>query len=223
MPRRPSSRVSPPTASSPRVARPARPAPSPLGVPSIEVLTTFQAARELGVVFSTVNYWVDDGTLPGFRTPGGHRRIRREDLEAFKAARGFAGPSGSRRSLLLVEDDHPFRRALKRNLAKADLPVDVLEADNGFDAGRLIVEKRPVVVVLDIHLPGVDGFEVMRQVGTMPHRPGIVAISGHAPGAYEARSRRLGAAAFLAKPFDPERLVRVIRGLLGVQEASRGD
>lgn len=190
---------------------------------SAEILTTFQVARELGVVFSTVNYWVDDGALPGFRTPGGHRRIRRDDLEAFKASRGFAGPSGGRRSLLIVEDDHPFRRALKRHLTKAALPVEILEADNGFDAGRLIVEKRPALVVLDIHLPGVDGFEVMRRVATMSHHPRIVAISGHAPRAYEERTLKLGAAAFLAKPFEPADLVRVIRGLLCLEESAHVD
>lgn len=181
------------------------------------LLTTFQAARELGVAFSTINYWVDDGTLPGFRTPGGHRRIRRTDLEAFKTAHRYGQPGPRERRLLLVDDDDGFRRALKRRLGRAQLPVSIIEADNGFDAGRRIVEEKPVLVVLDIHLPGIDGFEVLRQVAEMPYHPKIVAISGHAPKEYRERAEKLGAAAFFPKPLDMDDFFEQIRSLLGVR------
>jgi excisionase family DNA binding protein len=181
------------------------------------LLTTFQAARELGVAFSTINYWIDDGTLSGFRTPGGHRRIRRTDLEAFMAAHRYGQPGPRERRLLLVDDDDGFRRALKRRLVRARLPVSIIEADNGFDAGRRIVEEKPILVVLDIHLPGIDGFEVLRQVAAMPFHPKIVAISGHAPSEYQERALKLGAAAFFPKPLDTDGFLELIRSLLGVK------
>ncbi len=193
----------------------ATPAPAPL-------LTTFQAAKELGVVFSTVNYWVDEGTLPGFRTPGGHRRIRRDDLEAFKVAYSY-GRAPRSRTLLVVDDDRSFRRALVRRVKREGLAEEIVEADNGFDAGRFIVEKKPMVVILDIHLPGIDGFEVMRAVASMAHHPRIVAISGHSPVQYRKRALRLGASAFFAKPIATDEFLSVIRALLEQKVTAHGD
>lgn len=177
-------------------------------------LTTFEAARRLGVAFSTINNWIDSGTLPGFRTPGGHRRIWPADFDAFvtKFEYGRTGPK--RKKILLVDDDNAFRRALKRKLVAVKLRADFLEADNGFDAGRLIVEEKPAVVVLDIHLPGLDGFAVMQRLTVMTHRPKVIAVSGHSPIEYRARLLKLGAIAFFTKPIDTDAFLAAMRGAL---------
>lgn len=185
----------------------------PNGADAKRVLTTFEAAKELGVAFSTVNYWVDSGMLRGFRTPGGHRRIPRASLDAFIAEYHYGRIDVPAR-VLIVDDDAAFRRSMKRRLTAAKIGAELLEADNGFDAGRIIAEEKPGVVILDIHLPGIDGFEVMRQVVGMKHRPKIIAVSGHAPVEYRARSLKLGAAAFFSKPVDTDAFLEVLRGLL---------
>lgn len=177
-------------------------------------LTTFQAAKRLGVAFSTVNYWIDSGVLPGFRTPGGHRRVWPADFDAFVTNFEYGRPGPKRRKILLVDDDNAFRRALKRKLTAEKLRADLLEADNGFDAGRLIAEKKPALVVLDIHLPGLDGFAVMQRIAEMTHRPRVIAVSGHSPEEYRDRMLKLGAVAFFAKPLDTDAFLSAVRGVL---------
>src|SRR5471032_333091 len=81
-----------------------------------EWLTLGQAAKFLGVAQSTIRKWSDQGRVPAFYTPGGHRRYRRTDLEAFldrsgPGARKKAGPL-----VLLVDDDEGVRELVRVNL-----------------------------------------------------------------------------------------------------------
>jgi excisionase family DNA binding protein len=176
--------------------------------------TTFEAAKRLGVAFSTVNYWIDSGVLPGFRTPGGHRRIWPADFDAFVTNFEYGRPGPKRKKILLVDDDNGFRRAMKRKLTSEKLRADLLEADNGFDAGRLIAEEKPTLVVLDIQLPGLDGFSVMQRINDMPYHPKVIAVSGHSPDEYRDRMLSLGASAFFAKPLDTGAFLAAVRGIL---------
>ena len=70
-----------------------------------EWLTLGQAARFLGVAQSTIRKWSDQGRVPAFYTPGGHRRYRRSDLEAFLDRSGPGGRPKSGPLVLLVDDD----------------------------------------------------------------------------------------------------------------------
>jgi two-component system, OmpR family, response regulator len=189
-------------------------------------LTTWQAARRLGVAITTVNAWVDDGRLPGFRTPGGHRRIRGEDFEEFIRRHNYGRVADRERSVLVVDDHDAVRRSIARTIRAARLGVGIFEAADGFEAGRLIVEKKPDVVVLDIHLPGIDGFRVMQRIRSLAFAPAVIAISGHSPERYRRKSLKLGAVAFFAKPFESALLVEALRkvlegkGLAGVGDGS---
>src|SRR5919198_6374251 len=79
-------------------------------------LTLGQAAKYLGVAQSTIRKWSDLGRVPAFYTPGGHRRYRRGDLDAFldrsgPGARGRTGPV-----VLVVDDDAGVRQLVRANL-----------------------------------------------------------------------------------------------------------
>jgi excisionase family DNA binding protein len=174
-----------------------------------EWLTLGQAAAYLGAAQSTVRKWADGGQLPAFYTPGGHRRFRRGDLEAFLAVpRG--GPAS--RSVLVVDDDARLREFIRVNLEREG--YSVREAASAEEGLRALAEQPPDLILLDVKMPRVDGWEMLRAV---QERHGVEAIpvimySGKVDEADEATRR--GARAFIGKPFDPGQLLEATKQLL---------
>ncbi len=126
--------------------------------------TTFEAARLLGVSLPTVVNWIKARRLKAHRTPGGHRRIAREDLAAFMIRHGMPLPGDlddaahARRKALVIADAGPAREGSARRLAAAGYAVD--QASPGFAAGAAAARFVPDVVV--IHAAAEDGGEILR-------------------------------------------------------------
>ena len=178
-----------------------------------EWLTLGQAAAFLGAAQSTLRKWADAGRLPTFYTPGGHRRFRRDDLDAFLAgSRPAPAAAGERRRVLVVDDDAALREYVRANLEQEG--YDVREADSAKEGLAALEEELPDVILLDVRMPEVDGWNMLRRVR---ERHGVEAIpvimySGELEMAEEAGER--GAQAFLGKPFDPARLLEAARQVL---------
>jgi excisionase family DNA binding protein len=125
--------------------------------------TTFEAAHLLGVSLPTVVNWIKARRLKAHRTPGGHRRIAREDLAAFMLRHGMPLPAelsdavAGRRKALVVAVAGPAREGTARRLAAAGYAVD--QASPGFAAGAAAARFEPDVVVL--HAATADGGEVL--------------------------------------------------------------
>jgi excisionase family DNA binding protein len=180
-----------------------------------EWLTLGQAARFLGVAQSTIRKWSDQGRLPAFYTPGGHRRFRRSDLEEFVE---HSGPGGQRRGgpiVLVVDDDPALREYLRVSLESAGYSVH--EAESGERALAAIADRAPDLVLLDVVMPGLDGWQLLRQLeerhGSIP----VIMFSGQVDerSAVEAAGR--GARGFLGKPFDPEELIARAKQLVPIR------
>jgi excisionase family DNA binding protein len=179
-----------------------------------EWLTLGQAAAFLGAAQSTVRKWADGGRVPAFYTPGGHRRFRRSDLEAFLAGpRG--GPPGrpAAASVLVVDDDAGLREFVRANLEAEG--YSVREAGSASEGLAALDEEPPDLILLDVLMPQMDGWEMLRRV---QERHGVDAIqvimySGTVEEAGKAEAR--GARAFIGKPFDPAKLLEATRQLLG--------
>jgi excisionase family DNA binding protein len=180
-----------------------------------EWLTLGQAARFLGVAQSTIRKWSDQGRVPTFYTPGGHRRYRRGDLEAFLAR---SGPAHQRSGppVLLVDDDAGMREIVRIELQREGYDVQVAEtADEGLAA---IEERKPELVLLDVMMPHVDGWEMLRRIqerygaGAIP----VLMFSGQVDddGRRQATSR--GARGFVGKGFDLDELVDQAKQILPV-------
>jgi two-component system OmpR family response regulator len=181
---------------------------SPEGVPRF--LTTHQAAKLFGVSAASIVNWVSAGHLSAHRTPGGHRRICHSELLDFAVSRGFsvdddvgAEPSvPAPARVLLVDDDVDFAELVAGYIEqKHAWTVEVVSS--GFAAGVAVTRARPAVVVLDLLLPGFDGFAVATELGADPGLPAvpIVAMAGQSHILAQARARRVFAAT-LRKPID---------------------
>ncbi len=190
----------------------------PPGDGGADWLTLGQAARYLGVAQSTIRKWSDQGRLSAFYTPGGHRRYRLRDLEAFVAgsAGGAAAPHSRPAALVLIVDDDPrIREFVRVNLEMDGFAVrEAGSADEGLAA---LEDEPPDLILLDVMMPKVDGWEMLQRVR---ERHGVDSIqvimfSGQVEHDGTNQAEAGGAQAYVGKPFNPQDLVARAKDLLG--------
>ena len=192
--------------------------PRRLGDSQPEWLTLGQAATYVGVAQSTMRKWTDSGRVSSFKTPGGHRRYRREDLDEFldRSGRGAASTSGVGPSVLIVDDDEKLREYVRVNLEAEGYAVrEASSAEEGLEA---LEEEPPDLILLDVMMPQVDGWEMLRRVqekhgvGAIP----VIMFSGKVDERSAADATARGAHGFIGKPFDPRALIESTKQLLPV-------
>jgi len=113
--------------------------------------------------------------------------------------------------VLVVDDERTLVKALKFNLEKEGFRVE--EAYNGEEALRKVAEVEPDIIVLDLMLPGLDGFEVCRQVRKKLDTP-IIMLTARGDDIDKVLGLELGADDYLTKPFNPRELVARIKAIL---------
>lgn len=165
--------------------------------------TTKQIAELCGVHITTAIRWIDSGELPAYRTPGGRRRVTAEDLRDFFARHKIPveGELARPRPLVLVVDDEALvLRSASRELTKVDR-YDIVTTTSGYEALLLVGERAPQLVVLDIVMPGIDGYEVLASIKRNPATKNtqVLAVTGNLTEAVKQRVMALGAVDCLAK------------------------
>jgi CheY-like chemotaxis protein len=169
----------------------------------------------------TVAHWIDQGHLPGHRTPTGRRRVAARDLVAFLRAHRMPVPpelwpaadEAGGAGVVVVEDDASYRRLLVRRLRRAELGIEVVEAVSGVDGLLAIGRVNPAVVVLDYNLPDLDGAQVVERLlapGTGGLAPAVVVVSVGLPAGAEARLRLLGLDTIVDKVDGMEAVVEAV-------------
>ena len=106
---------------------------------------------------------------------------------------------------VLAVDDNPGKR-LALSTVLSELPVDVVTADSGREALRLLLQQEFAVILLDVHMPGMDGFEtasLIRQRKNTEHTP-IIFVTSYPDDTHAARGYSLGAVDYILAPVDPE-------------------
>ena len=191
------------------------------------VFTTGEAAKICKVSQQTIIRCFDSGQLKGFRVPGSRfRRIPREQLFSFMKDNGIptdALESGKRR-ILIVDDDEELVELLGDVFIK-DARFDVRTTNNGFDAGMLVKEFRPDVVVLVVMLPDINGKEVCQRVRSDSALDDvrIICISGMVESDKVADLKAAGANDFMQKPFAVEKLMERVCELLEMEPVASGN
>jgi len=164
-------------------------------------LTTRQSAVRLGVTINAIKAWIREERLPALKTPGGHHRISESDLLEFHAR---------------LADDPSLLAALRETIEQVIPEAIVAVATDGYEALVQVGAFRPDVLVLDIRMPRLDGFEVCRRLKAKKETASIriLAVTAHPEGQVRDQVMACGADDFLEKPFAIEKFRSRVVGLL---------
>ncbi len=181
-------------------------------------LTTGQMAEYCQVRPATVFNWIKGGKLKAYSTPGGHYRVRLEDfldfLEKYEIPidEDFFAPPGSR--ILIVDDEPNVVEFIERALSGAGEDYLFEGASDGYEAGLKVASFEPNLVILDLVMPRVDGFEVCRRIKTDLETLGtkVLVVTGY-PEEVE-RAKECGADDYLVKPLRVEELREKVSNLM---------
>lgn len=184
--------------------------------------TTGEVADYCHVTYRTVLKWIASGKLRAYRTPGKHSRVRPEDFLEFLNKYQMPIPDNLRKyhdnkkRILIVDDDKGMVNAIKRILRLENGRYKLDAAFDGFDVGRKLLEFKPDLIILDIRMPGMDGYEVIKKIRQTQKNSciKIIAISAY----FEERGRHkvisAGADDFIEKPFETNEFLRRIQEIL---------
>ncbi len=181
--------------------------------------TTGEIAEFCDVTINAVKKWIAAGKLPAFRTPGGHYRIERRDFRAFvekyKLHVKDRLPKDEKK-ILIVDDEAHVLEFIKGALEASDEGYEIETARDGFEALIKIGSFHPGLLILDIMMPRLDGFEVCRRIkaesATKDIR--ILAVTAYGPDEME-KIKKCGADLCLAKPLSLKDLLLGVNRLLG--------
>src|SRR6478672_2348662 len=187
------------------------------------VFTTGEAAKICKVSQQTIIRCFDNGQLKGFRVPGSRfRRIPREALYKFMKDNGIPTDAleSGKRKVLLVDDDAELVELILKFIDE-DGRFETRVAQNGFDAGMMVKEYHPDLIVLDVMLPDINGKEVCQRVRGDKSMDDvrIICISGMVEEDKIEDLKAAGANDFLHKPFEVEALIDRMCRLLDIEAA----
>lgn len=155
-------------------------------------LSLGKVAKRCNVSRTTVYRWIINGHLKAYSLPSGHFRVTPEDLEAFRASFGIpdvdlissAHEATKDKVHVLIADDHPDMVLLLRKVVERYLPEAVIhEAVNGVDTCIIVGTVKPQILLLDIMMPGMDGFAVLQELLRRPELADskVVVVSAYEP------------------------------------------
>jgi excisionase family DNA binding protein len=194
------------------------------GLSGVHYLTTRESAERLGVTVNALKAWIREQRLPALRTPGGHHRIAESDLLTFAAE--LATDSRirplSRPRILIVDDDEALLATLKDTLGDAMPGALVRTATDGYEGLVQVGAFHPDLLVLDVRMRGLDGFEVCRRLKAHSETAAvrILAVTAYPEGDVRARIRANGADDLMDKPFTVEAFCSRVQTLLGQRPPS---
>ena len=128
--------------------------------------STREAAKMMGVSLRTAQLMVERGLLQAWKTSGGHRRILLDSVRQYlrERERGGNGGRDAQLSILVVEDDDFQRETYQAAMKAWGLPVTVSVAEHGYDALVMIGREPPDILIADLIMPEMDGFEMIRRL-----------------------------------------------------------
>jgi excisionase family DNA binding protein len=160
---------------------------------------------------AAIKKWIQQGKLAAFRTPGGHFRIPVDEFERFQKIHGFGAGTGEPLRVLVVDDQRDVADVIVASLRAFHPRARMETAANGFEGLLKVGTFRPDVLLLDLSMPGMDGFEVCRQIKRDPviRDTKVIVMTARLLDA-EPRAMDAGADGFLSKPFE----AATVHGLL---------
>ena len=183
----------------------------------IKSLTTGEIASHCDVNLRTVIRWIDKGSLKGYKLPGGgNNRVKQEDFLVFLQENNMPIPAeleAANKNILIVDDEIAVAEAIQRVTLRAGYSNMI--ATDGFQAGALLASYKPALMTLDLSMPGLDGFEVLKFTRAKQALSAVKILVISALDEQQLKKAKdLGADAVLGKPFSNDELRETIRRLL---------
>jgi CheY-like chemotaxis protein len=177
-------------------------------------LSPGETAKILDVTPATLRGWTSRGILRAETTEGGHRRYPVDDVLrlAKKKGKHLELPEDLSLRVLVVDDDEQFSHFIREVLEGMPTVSEVSVANSGYVAGNLVPRFKPDVVLLDLKMPGLDGFEVCRLIKADPETrfTRVIAMSGFCSSENREAIISAGAENCLSKPFSVEKLEQAL-------------
>ncbi|WP_372836107.1 response regulator [Pontibacterium sp.] len=186
----------------------------------MRTLTTGDIAKYCDVNQRTVIRWLDKGVLKGFKLPGrGNNRVKLDDFVSFLKKNGMPIPDELAKEgqpkVLVVDDELAIANAIRRTLKPLDVSIDI--ANGGFEAGSQLMLLKPDLMTLDLSMPGMNGFDVIKFVRSTEEIANTQILVISALNEIElGKAIEMGANGALSKPFDNDVLRRTVSDLLSI-------
>jgi excisionase family DNA binding protein len=186
------------------------------------IFTVFQASKYCNVSPKSIINWIDAGHIEAYRTVGGHRRIKKEDLESFMKKQGIPIPEGQtmaeRKRILIVDDDPIIVETLVQALEEDEHDYEIISASDGFEAGIQVNHFKPHLLILDIMMPDIKGFEVCKRIKSdeSSKTTKIVVLSAYLDEEKFNQMKENGADLCFSKPLPLPQLKQEVARLLGL-------
>jgi len=167
---------------------------------------TTYAAKLLGLSVGTIQTLVEKNELQAWKTQGGHRRISMPSIREYQRKHNMlttaADGRDNRLRVLLVEDDPVTREMLRDFCNRCAMPVDCTAMSSGLEALIDIASIQPDVLIADLNMPGVDGFELLRTLRNNPqfNKMTCLVVSALSSEEIESRGGLPEGTIFMAKP-----------------------
>lgn len=191
------------------------------------VYSALEVANICGVVNQTAINWIRNGYLKAFSTPGGQYRIYLDDLISFMEMRNMRIPSEilelynqgrtNCKSILVVDDDKGLNQVVTKYLEKEIPDVSIFQAFDGFEAGAIMGEKKPNIVLLDLDLPGVNGEDLCKKINASEDfgKPIVCVMTALKDEGLLERLKEMGAIHFFIKPLNLVEICDSVKKLIG--------
>ncbi len=190
----------------------------------MEILTVSQAGKYCKVSPKTIINWIDAGHLKAYKTVGGHRRIKQEDLDQFLKEKGMPLPEEpkveEKKKILVVDDDKIIVETLVQALEEDEYGYEMISASDGFEAGLQVNHFKPDLLILDIMMPDINGYEVCKKIKSSPETKDIkiIVLSAYLDDDAFNQMKEYGADACFSKPLPLEQLKYEVAKLLGLKK-----
>ena len=188
----------------------------------MEILTVSQASKYCKVSSKTIINWIDAGHIKAYKTVGGHRRIKKEDLDQFLKDKGMPLPEEAkaeeRKKILVVDDDKIIVETIVQSLEEDEYGYEMISASDGFEAGLQVNHFKPDLLILDIMMPDINGYEVCKRIKCSPEskHTRVIVLSAYLDEENFNRMKEYGADACFSKPLPIPDLKKEVVRLLGI-------
>ena len=189
----------------------------------MNIFTVSQASKYCKVAPKTIINWIEAGHINAYKTVGGHRRIKQEDLDHFLKEHKMPIFNQSfeeaKKKILVVDDDRIIVETIVQSLEEDEHGYEIISAADGFEAGIQVSHFKPDLIILDIMMPDINGYEVCKKIKYAPETRHIkiIVLSAYLDEESYKEMKEYGADACFSKPLPlPELKVQVAR-LLGMK------